>query len=375
VLSVLNMFKSSADFDTVDVLKQLGKKPVTESAFSQSRYKIDWQFFSDLCSISSEAYQEFATPRWKGYRILAGDGSTLNLPSSKQIRGYFGIDSSSKKTSLARIFLLYDVNTGFTLQARLGRMSTGESGLLDDCLSKTPARHDDLLVLDRNFGYFYNVNTMVNKGRAFCIRMSTKTTNFAKQVMADERMDFITEWVPSKKEQETSRTNAPIQVRVTKTVLNTGVTELLVSNLDTSEFSTVEMDKLYKMRWGVEEGIKNLKPKMKVEQFGCRKPEGIYQEFFAHILAMNMVSLAGMAAAKRIKKTIKKRKLAYKYNWKNAYLSLRSRIVALFSRESVGKLLKKLLKDVSRKLVAIKEGRKFSRKGLGKFTRISQHYK
>jgi hypothetical protein len=26
------------------------------------------------------------------------------------------------------------------------------------------------------------------------------------------------------------------------------------------------------MRWGVEEGIENLKPKIKVEHFGCRKP-------------------------------------------------------------------------------------------------------
>jgi len=187
------MFKSSADFDTVDVLKQLGKNPVTDSAFSQARYKIDWQFFADLCTISSEAYQEFATTRWKGYRILAGDGSTLNLPASKQVRGYFGVDSSSRNTSLARIFLLYDVNTGFTLQARLGRMSTGESGLLYDCLSKTPGRKDDLLVLDRNFGYFHTVNAMSTEGRTFCIRMSTKTTNFAKQVMTDERMDFITE--------------------------------------------------------------------------------------------------------------------------------------------------------------------------------------
>jgi hypothetical protein len=74
-LSVLNMFKTSVDFDTVDVLKQLGKNPVTDSAFSQARYKNDWQFFADLCAISSEAYPKFATPRWKGYRVLAGGDS------------------------------------------------------------------------------------------------------------------------------------------------------------------------------------------------------------------------------------------------------------------------------------------------------------
>ena len=133
------------------------------------------------------------------------------------------------------------------------------------------------------------------------------------------------------------------------------------------------------MRWGVEEGIKNLKPKIKVEQFGCKKPQGIYQEFYAHILAMNMVALAGIAATEQIEKKNrskkKKRKLIYKYNWKNAFLQLRKMIVDLFSRESVEKILETLVDKIARKLVAVKKGRKFSRKGLGKATRVNQYYK
>ena len=133
------------------------------------------------------------------------------------------------------------------------------------------------------------------------------------------------------------------------------------------------------MKWGVEEGIKNLKPKIKVEQFGCRKPQGIYQEFYAPILAMNMVALAGIAAAEQMemksRKRKKKRKLFYKYNWKNAFLQLRKRIVELFSRDSVEKILETLVTKITRKLVAVKKGRNFSRKGLEKSTRINQYYK
>lgn len=380
VLSVLQLFKESTDFVTDDVMSKLGKQEVTGSAFSQARYKIEWQFFSDLCAVSSEDYDRFSTLRWKGYRVFGGDGSSLNLPASKQIRGHFGVEANSLKTSLARILLVYDVLTGFTLQARLGRMSTGESGLLDDCLLKIPPRPDDLIVLDRNFGHFHLVRRMTREGRPFCIRMSTGISNFAKEVMADSRMDFITEWVPSKSERETSQTTDPVRVRVTKAVLETGETELLVSSLlDMELFKTEDLVELYDMRWGVEEGIKNLKPKIKVEQFGCRKPQGIYQEFYAHILAMNMVALAGIAATEQIemksKKRKKKRKLVYKYNWKNAFLQLRKRIVELFSRESVEKILETLVDKIARKLVAVKKGRKFSRKALGKSTRVNQYYK
>lgn len=362
------------------MLSKLGKQEVTGSAFTQARYKIEWQFFSDLCAISSEDYDTFTTARWKGYRIFGGDGSTLNLPASKQIRGYFGLQSNSSKTSLARILLVYDVLTGLTIQAKIGRMSTGESGLLDDCLLKIPPNPDDLLVLDRNFGHFHIAHRMTCEGRPFCIRMSTGISNFAKTVMADSRMDFISEWVPSRSERETAKTSEAIRVRVTKAVLDSGETELLVSSLqDMESFKTEDLVELYGMRWGVEEGIKNLKPKIKVEQFGCRKPQGIYQEFYAHILAMNMVALAGIAATEQIEKKSrskkKKLKLTYKYNWKNAFLQLRKRIVDLFSRESVEKILEDLVTKIARNLVAVKKGRKFSRKGLGKSKRINQYYK
>ena len=94
---------------------------------------------------------------------------------------------------------------------------------------------------------------------------------------------------------------------------------------------------------------------------------------------MNMVALAGIAATEQIEKKSRtrknKRKLIYKYNWKNAFLQLRKRIVELFSRESVEKILEILVAKIARKLVAVKKGRKFSRKGLGKPARINQYYK
>ncbi|WP_114751957.1 hypothetical protein [Pleomorphovibrio marinus] len=114
---------------------------------------------------------------------------------------------------------------------------------------------------------------------------------------------------------------------------------------------------------------------MKVEQFGCRKPDGVYQEFYAHILVMNLVAMAGMAASGDIGRRTEGRKLNYKYNWKNAFRHLRAAIVELFSRECAENLLEALVGHISRSVVAIKKRRKFSRSGLGRATRITQYYK
>lgn len=379
VLSILKLFKESVEFVSQGVLSELSKTQVTGSAFSQARYKIKSEFFRDLSKLTVEYAASLQQPRWKEYRVLAGDGSTLNLPPCKQIRACFGVEANSKgKTnrSLARIFLVYDVLSGLTVSEGLGRTSTGESGMLDDCLKTVPRNPGDLLVLDRNFGHFYRVSKLLSDRRAFCIRMPVAGCGFAKRVMADSREDFVACWEPSRKERENTPGATPITVRVTKTVLESGVEELLVSSLtDMDEISTEDMVKLYSMRWGVEEGIKNLKPKMKLEHFGCRKPEGIYQEFHTHILVMNMVALTGLAAAEQIEEKTKRRKREYKYNWMNAFRYVRERIVEMFSTDKPGKLLDRLVALVSSSLVAIRPGRAFSRAGLERKNPKNPNYK
>jgi hypothetical protein len=113
---------------------------------------------------------------------------------------------------------------------------------------KIPPRPDDLLVLNGNFGHFNLVRRMVSEGRPFFIRMSTGISNFGKGVVADGRMDFVTEWVPCKSESETSKTSAPIQVGVTKAVLKTDETEILVSIIQNLELfnkeDLVELDEM-----------------------------------------------------------------------------------------------------------------------------------
>lgn len=87
---------------------------------------------------------------------------------------------------------------------------------------------------------------------------------------------------------------SPIEVRVTRITLNTSEVELLVSSLfDTDLVNEKDIQTLYAMRRGVEEGFKKMQPKMKLEQLGYKKHYWVCQEFFAHIFMMNLVSLLG----------------------------------------------------------------------------------
>ena len=90
-----------------------------------------------------------------------------------------------------------------------------------------------------------------------------------------------------------------------------------------------------------------------------------------------MVSLVGYIANKHIEEKTNHRKWKYKFNWKNAYRFVREKIVKLLFLKHIGKLLDKLIAEVSFSLVPIKPDRVFSRdlRHKNKKGRITQFHK
>lgn len=253
----------------------------------------------------------------------------------------------------------------FVVCSQIDTMSVGEKSLLFKSFEQINIP-GSITILDRGFGHFCTILELLNQERLFCVRLPVKNSNFAKSMLKSKEVDIITEWHPSEKEKENCRANnlayKPIKIRVVKVELPTGETELLVTNLfDQEKYTTADMAELYGLRWGVEEGFKNLKPKMKIEQFGCRKTEGVLQEFYAHVFILNMVGLAGRVASEKVIAKTKHRRYRYKYNWKNAYRFLREKLILLLNIEDAINLISALIEEISSSLVAVIPGRKFTR--------------
>lgn len=351
-------------------------------AFSMARYKIKLNFFLSLNSILTHHIATLKPKLWHGYRLIAGDGTTINLPPSKQIKKHFGVfcqSSTGTNTCLASACMLYDVQSNLVLDAVISPVSIGESTLLRSML-KASHYSNSILLLDRGFGNFATCKSCINNDLTFCIRLKISNLDFSRHALMNISNDYITEWKPSEMERSTCKKHAldtsSIIVRVTKVVLNTGEIELLVSNLfDQNKIDLNRMKELYAMRWGIEEGFKNLKPKMKLEQFGCRRHEGIYQEFYAHIFMMNLVGIISTDAESVIKSKTQNRKLKYKYNWKNAFLFVRDKIADIFHKGRFDSSLKELIHQISNSLIAVKNDRHFLRPKSGDKPRSTQCYK
>ena len=67
------------EFNLQQLLPDITSRPVTGSAFTQARYKIKPELFETLNKMTVETYDKSNKMLWKGHRLIAGDGSTLNL--------------------------------------------------------------------------------------------------------------------------------------------------------------------------------------------------------------------------------------------------------------------------------------------------------
>jgi hypothetical protein len=382
VSTILNLFKESVEYNISTILPTLSSKAVTGAAFSKARYKISLSFFKDLNKILADYHKQNPSQLWRGYRLIAGDGSTVGLPPSAQIKDFFGIYSEkggSIKSCLAQIFMFYDVFSGAILSKRISKMDKTEKTLFNKCIEELPDCKS-IIILDRGFGYFHICKNLYTAKQNFCIRISHAQSCFAKRVTQEPKSDFITEWSPSPNEKKSclkyGLNTKSILVRVTKIELKAGEIEILVSSLfDMNDVCTANMKALYALRWPIEEGFKKLKPKMKLEQFGCRKPDGIFQEFEAHIFMINLVSLLGIQAQREIDSN-KKRKLKYKYNWQNAFRYVRKVIIQILNTVNPEHIIQSLIKLIASSKIPIKPDRSFARiKFKKRKNRVHQTYK
>ncbi len=96
--------------------------------------KIKPEVFKELSkTLIDEFYadNELAVKLWKGFRLLAVDGSRITLPITKELKNLYGEARNQSKTSIvqARCSVLYDVKNHFVLDGILAPLHTGEAKL------------------------------------------------------------------------------------------------------------------------------------------------------------------------------------------------------------------------------------------------------
>ena len=170
-----------------------------------------------------------------------------------------------------------------------------------------------------------------------------------------------------------------IKLRLVKVLLETGETEVLVTNLYSTEcYSTNDLKEVYFFRWGIETFYGSVKNQLQIECFSGIRQLCIEQDYFANLFLFNLQSIIEKQSEQALDKINGKRILNYKINKNISWASLKNRVVVLFLTNDCSNILLELQLLFQQYLEPVRPNRKFPRirktlHGNGKYRTLTNY--
>ena len=239
-------------------------------------------------------YQHNKGKKWKGFRILSVDGSTLRLPDHPSLGEKFSQHAfGAKKTVkrwMSRISFLYDVLNNVVIDAQMESFDTSEATLCDQHLGFL--RKGDLVIFDRYYASHYLFSVLFHKQVHFLFRMRDHSWKCVKNFMASGLMEQIVDLEAPVAKKIPANVDKKVRIRLIKQVSRSGVVKVYATSLlDNVQYSRKSMINLYKQRWGVEEAYKTLKARLDVIHFSGKTVHAVQQDFYANVLLISLTSI------------------------------------------------------------------------------------
>jgi hypothetical protein len=373
ILFLLNMVKRALQDELDEYFKLLHQEPVavrivTKSAFSQARKKLKYEAFVELNQTQVDYfYERFEFHTWHGFRLLAVDGSTTQLPRTPEIIEHFGAwhPVKGEPCPIARVSHMFDVLNDVTLEALISPKATGERALA--------ARHFDLLtssdlvLLDRGYPAFWLFALILEQGAQFCARMPLGGWQTVERFVASGLSEQIVLLWPSSEANQECRARglslAPIKVRLIRVELDSGEVEVLATSLvDSVAYPTTTFKELYHHRWPVEENYKVLKSRIEIENFTGKSVLAVYQDFHAKVFTANLTAILAHPAQKAVAQQRRGRKYTYQVNMTNALSKMKDTVVLLLQHTAILPILERLWQLFTQTIEPLRPGRSYPRK-------------
>ena len=375
VMLIINGLKRSLQIELQDFFEHCSQGlSCSKQAFCDQRVKLKPEFFQALNDVLVSNFYRFyqgQEKRWKGMRLWAVDGSSVPLPETEELKQTFGGVSNQygeQVSATARICALYDVLNNIVIKGFLHPYRVSEEEVIPQCLSGFELE-DKLLLFDRGYPSYWLMYLLIRKKAKFVMRVASNANNAVKDFFSSEATDLTIEWrspYASLKKLKDMRysvnTRTLIKIRLVKILLDTGETEVLVTNLyDTDNYTKEDLKEVYHLRWGIETYYGYMKEELQLGQFSGIRQICIEQDFAANLFLFNLQSLIEKQTEPYLEAVSRKRKYRYKINKNSSWASLKNRVVNLFKLEDSRTVLKELEKLFGNYLEPIRPGRKYPR--------------
>jgi Transposase DDE domain len=361
---------------------------LSEEAFTQARHAMPLSFWAALLVVLGECFQadHGNWVRWKQFRLLAMDGTTIDLENWKPLRDHFGTanNGSGKHVPQARMVMLQ-----FPLARLPYRYELTPRSISENASALALAKHlqpGDLVLLDRGFWSYGLFCQILAQGAHLGIRMKKGMT--LKNGKWLGKKDQLMRWnVPKKHKNKGYLESIPLR-RIDYQVPGFRPSSVVTTVTDPRQMTREDWVRLttqtepgdrrlgvglYHRRWEIETTFSELKVRQGMEgKLRSRTPQGIAYEIAGHVLLYLLVRWLMVEAA--VEHDLDPLRISFL----NALREVQDMVPALTTaspQRIASVLLPRLLQRIAQHLVRERPGRHFPRpndtkiknKGYGEF--------
>lgn len=350
------------------------KFSVTASAFCQQRSKLDPEAFLHILHLMSFSR---SPSLFRGYRVLAMDGSVVNIPFDPEDEETLCQTGSARPFSQLHLNALYDCLNDLFLDVSIdSSRKTGECAALKRLIRdhRYPAR--SIICADRGFENYELFAFCMENNQKFVIRCKDIRSNgiLSAFELPDSKFDLKIKRILTRKQTNEVKEHPelykylpwnmnfkympkgggeeyPIELRVVRIEVKKGEYECLITNLPPEEFSPDDLKELYHLRWNEEVGFRKLKYTIGMLDFHSKKRKFIHQEIYGALTLHNLAALMIHAVPIEQKK---ERKYEYKANF-----SIGTSNIKKFLKRKIG--ARELEERIKKGLIPIRPDRCYKR--------------
>lgn len=343
---------------------------ITKSAFIQQRAKLNDLAFPFLFSSLNQKFPFKKT--FKGYHLLACDGSDLNLPP---LPG--DVSTCVASNTEGSVFYQYHLNSVYDIcEERFAdilihpRASYDEREAFLAFLQRNEIPGKCLFIADRGYFSLNVIAHLVNSASSFLLRIGSADdrNSLLKRFSLPEKEEFDIDLnfsvTRSHRKQYTEHPDQfvcvrkdrtfdlippddneslfPIAFRLVKIALPNGSSEFLVTDLPRYPFTRKTLKHLYHLRWATETAYAYLKYNVALNAFHSVRRDFILQEIYARVIFYNITML--MIHCVKLPK--RNRKHEYKISVSDAVITCRDFLIHRIKNETIEKRLQKHVTDI-----------------------------